>query len=37
MIPPLRQQLKAGQRQVIAQAWHKYRRDRDLLHVTRRL
>ena len=35
MIPPLRQQLKAGQRQVDCSSLAQiYRRDRDLLHVT---
>ena len=34
MIPPLRQQLKPGQRLAIGQAWGKYSRDRKLLHAT---
>ena len=34
VIPPLRQQLKAGQRLVIAQAWNKCRHDRKLVKVS---
>ena len=34
VIPPLRQQLKQGQRLMIGQAWGKYSRDRKLLKAT---
>ncbi|CAE7790137.1 Mfsd6 [Symbiodinium sp. CCMP2592] len=34
VIPELHQQVKPGQQLLLRQAWAKYRRDRDLLHVT---